>query len=204
MTTASFAAPAATPARHPRFAPAGWQRKAANLWFDIRRTIGISGLVGIAGLVAAFVCWCIWVHGSDASLKQLRQEVRAAREQARRRPVAAPPPTTDEQLRAFVGRFPPRTQIGAALDNFSRLATAHQLLLPTGDYKFTESKNLHVSRYELHFPVRGSYAQVYGLIAAALNAMPNLSLDEIAIKRESRQATEIEAQLRFSLYLKQE
>lgn len=204
MTAASLVAPAAKPARSPRIAATGWQRKAANLWFDIRRTIGVSGLIGIAGLIAAFACWCVWVRDSDASLKQLRQEVRAAREEARRRPVVVPPPTVDEQLRGFVGRFPPRAQIGAALDDFSRLATARQLLLPTGDYKFTEGKNLRVSRYELHFPVRGSYAQVYGLIAAALNAMPNLSLDEIAIKRESRQANEIEAQLRFSLYLKQE
>jgi hypothetical protein len=183
---------------------AQFRQRAADAWFDLRRMLGWSGLAGIACLLAAFAFWCLWVRGSDEAMASLRHDLRALREQARLAPPVVRAPTSDEQLRAFMAHFPPREQIGAALDDFSRLAVQNQLTLPSGDYKFTESKNLRLARYEIHFPVRGSYAQVYSLIAAALNAMPNLALDEIAIKRESRLAGEIEAQLRFSLYLRQD
>lgn len=177
---------------------------AADAWFDLRRMLGWSGLAGIACLLAAFAFWCVWVRGSDEAMARLRHDLRGLREQARLAQPVVRAPTSDEQLRAFLAHFPPREQISAALDDFSRLAGQNQLTLPSGDYKLTESKNLRLACYEIHFPVRGSYAQVYSLIAAALNAMPNLALDEIAIKRESRLAGEIEAQLRFSLYLRQD
>jgi hypothetical protein len=186
--------------------PSGAQlrQRAADAWFDLRRMLGWSGLAGIVCLFAAFAFWCVWVRGSDETMARLRHDLRALREQARLAPPVVRAPTSDEQLRAFMAHFPPREQIGAALDDFSRLAGQNQLTLPSGDYKLTEGKDLRLARYEIHFPVRGSYAQVYSLIAAALNAMPNLALDEIAIKRESRLANEIEVQLRFSLYLRQD
>jgi hypothetical protein len=180
------------------------RQAAADSWFDLRRMLGWSGLAGIVFLLAALAFWCTWVRGSDEAMERLRQDLRVLREQARLAPPVVRAPTSDEQMRAFMAHFPPREQIGAALDDFSRLAGQNQLALPSGDYKLTEGKNLRLARYEIHFPVRGSYAQVYSLIAAALNAMPNLALDEIAIKRESRMANEIEAQLRFSLYLRQD
>jgi len=177
---------------------------AADAWFDLRRMLGWSGLAGIAFLLAAFAVWFAWVRASDESLGRLRHDLRVLQEQARHAPPVAHVATADEQLRTFLAHFPPRQQIGAALDEFSRLAGQNQLALPSGDYKLSESKNLRLLRYEIHFPVRGSYAQVYSLIAASLNAMPNLALDEIAIKRDSRLANEVEAQLRFSLYLRQD
>jgi hypothetical protein len=177
---------------------------AAGLWFDARRILGLSGLVGLLGLCVAFGCWWMWVRGSEELLRQLRQEIHVLQVQSRNRPAPVHVPTTGEQLRTFLAYFPPRTQISIALDKFSRLAAANQLTLPSGEYKLTVGKDLPLAHYEIHFPVRGSYGHIYSLVAAALNAMPNLALDEIAIKRESRTASEIEAQLRFSLYLKQD
>lgn len=204
MSAVDLAIVAAPEAGSPPRYRAGSRLAVADAWFDLRRMLGWSGLAGIAFLLAAFAFWCIWVRGSDEALGRLRGDLRMLREQARLAPPVARAPNADEQLRAFLAHFPPREQIGAALDDFSRLAGQNQLALPSGDYKLTEGKNLRLARYEIHFPVRGSYAQVYSLIAAALNAMPNLALDEIAIKRESRLAGEIEAQLRFSLYLRQD
>jgi hypothetical protein len=182
---------------------AGWSvaaDRARGLW----RPLGWSGVLGLACLLIAAALWWGWVRGRDAVAQGLRQEIGQLREKSRT--VAPPPhvPDAAEQLVAFHAFFPPRRQISAALGELNRLALAHQLVLASGDYKFNDEKNLRLARYELRLPVRGTYAQVYGLVAAALNAMPSLALDEIVIKRESRLADQVEAQLRFSLYVNQD
>jgi len=171
---------------------------------DLLRPLGWAGALGAVCLLGAALVWWTGVRGHATMAQDLRQDIRALREQSRKAPPPARLPDAAEQLRAFHAFFPERTQISAALGEFDRLAAQRQLVLASGDYKYSEEKNLRLGRYELRLPVRGSYTQVYSLIAAALNAMPALALDEIVIKRESRLAGEVEAQLRFSLYVRQD
>lgn len=185
----------------------GQERPLAAAWTalsgtagDLLRPLGWAGALGLTCLLTVAVLWWGWVRGSDTALQEARQEIRMLREQSRRAPPPVPAADAAEQLRAFHAFFPPRARISTALRELNQLAVQRQLVLASGEYKFTAEKNLRLVRYELSLPVRGSYVQVYGLIAAALNAMPNLALDEIVIRRESRLAGEIEAQLRFSLY----
>jgi hypothetical protein len=171
---------------------------------DLMRPLGWAGAVGLACLLGAVVIGWGGVRGRDVAAQDLRREIHALHQQAMRMPPPLHVADGAEELHAFHEFFPPRGQISVALDELNRLAAQRQLVLASGDYKFSEQKTLRLSRYELHLPVRGSYVQVYGLVAAALNAMPSLALDEIVIKRESRLAGEVEAQLRFSLYVKQD
>ena len=190
------------PGRQPAFAEAWHAGGDAARRFA--RALGWSGALGLLCLAGAAVLWWVAVRGQPVAVQGLRREIGQLREQARRAPPPPRVPDAAEQLRAFQAYFPPRGEIGAALDEINRMAGQRNLVLSSGDYKFTEEKNLRLARYELRLPVRGSYAQVYGLIAAALNAMPSLALDEIVIKRESRGAGEVDAQLRFSLYVRRD
>jgi hypothetical protein len=196
-------ATAALPARGRVDWRSTWQETRARIG-SLIRPLGWAGAAGMVCLLAATVLWWGGVRGKEEATQQLRQEVRLLREKSR---TTAPPvrsPDAAEQLRSFHAFFPPRGQINITLRELNRLATERQLVLASGDYKFTEEKNLHLARYELRLPVRGSYPQLYSLIAAALNAMPSLALDEIVIKRESRQAGEVEAMLRLSLYVRED
>ena len=170
---------------------------------DHVRPLGWAGALGLACLVAAAVLWWGPIRGSQAAIREMRGELIQLRERSKSSPRSPRVPDSAEQLRAFQAFFPPRGQINMALRDFDKLAAEHRLVLANGDYKYSEEKNLRLARYELRLPVRGPYPQVYGLVAAALNAMPNLALDEIVVKRASRQAGDVEAQLRFSLYVSQ-
>jgi len=181
---------------------AACQNMAATLR-DHLRPLGWAGALGLGCLVAAAVLWWGPVRGSQAAIREMRGEIIQLRERAKNSPRPPRVPDSAEQLRAFQAFFPPRGQINTALREFDKLAAEYHLVLANGDYKYSEEKNLRLARYELRLPVRGPYPQVYGLVAAALNTMPNLALDEIVVKRASRQAGDVEAQLRFSLYVSQ-
>jgi len=51
------------------------------------------------------------------------------------------------------------------------------------------------------FPVRGTYAQVRGFVNAVLDAVPAAALDEITLKRQAIGDQNLEARVRFTLYL---
>jgi hypothetical protein len=74
------------------------------------------------------------------------------------------------------------------------------VLLASGEYRLAEEPALGLLRYEARYPVRGAWRDIFGLLAALLNQVPNLALDEVVFKRESRAAAEVEAQVRVSLY----
>jgi hypothetical protein len=50
-------------------------------------------------------------------------------------------------------------------------------------------------------PVRGSYTDVRGFVNDVLDTVPAIALEELVLKRESVDEPELEAQVRFLLYL---
>ena len=55
--------------------------------------------------------------------------------------------------------------------------------------------------YEVDLPVKGSYVQIRKFIVKVLNAMPSAALEEVSFKRESVGSGELEARIRFTIYM---
>jgi len=176
---------------------------AANLAPMLRafvRDIGTLGIVGLALLVAAGPAWWVLVrvpHQQAAEIKADLASLRARRLRAAERPVAAP---AAQQIERFRAVFPDVATTPAALAQISRLAAANKVALASGDYRLVEERALGMLRYEVRYPVKGAWRDVFSLLAALLNEMPALALDEVVFKRESRNAAEVDAQLRLSLF----
>ena len=164
------------------------------------RDIGVLGLVGVALLAAAPPLWWLAVARPQQEAREQKAEI--ARLRARRIAVggatqAAP---AAAQLERFRASFPESATIASALADLSRLAEANRVVLASGDYRLNEERMLGMRRYEVRYPVKGAWRDVFGLLAALLNEVPTLVLDEVVFKRESRSAAEVDAQLRLSLY----
>ena len=82
-------------------------------------------------------------------------------------------------------------------------AIAHKtgLNLNQAEYKSGLDKNSRTSTYQIVVPVKGSYRAIRQFCEQTLLAIPFASLDEMSFKRETIGSNELEAKLRFTLYL---
>ena len=91
-------------------------------------------------------------------------------------------------------------QIALLLD----AAADHDLTPDKAEYALTRSTAADFVRYQITLPVRGSYIDIRKFANQALNDLPALALNEISFQRENSDSGEVEARLRFTLFLHRE
>lgn len=104
------------------------------------------------------------------------------------------------QLSTFYAHFSAMSDLPKALNNILSLGAKANLNLDQGEYRLTSVPTLELVRYELNFPVKGSYAQVHQFVEEAMRAHPTLALQSITFSRDSIERSTLDAQLRFVLY----
>ena len=113
-------------------------------------------------------------------------------------------------LRSFYGQMGNRADTEQYLAVFFRLAEKKDedaddetaVHLDQGEYRWQVDNNSKTYRYQMLFPVKAPYASIRRYCERVLKALPFASLDELSFKREAIDAEELEASLRFSLFLK--
>jgi hypothetical protein len=74
-----------------------------------------------------------------------------------------------------------------------------------GEYKLaTDANNPRFMRYEIIFPVQGSYQNLKAFISGASEQFPTLGLAEVNIKRETVKDTAVQIKLSYALMLRRE
>jgi hypothetical protein len=79
------------------------------------------------------------------------------------------------------------------------IGVATGVTLQSGNYK-SSSEDQRIQHYEIVLPVEGSYPQLREFLRRALAEIPVLSLDQLSLKRESRNAGAVQAELRMTLH----
>lgn len=165
--------------------------------------IGIPGAAGIAlaVLTIGFVAGALLP--AQQQLEQSRGAVAAAAQRRQEGRIAPPPrpQSAAEQLQSFYGMFPAETAAADWLQKVYDAAAQHNLSLPRGEYGLTVDAKAGLARYHITLPVQGSYEQLRGFVAAALEAVPTLSLDDIDFQRQTVGETQVNAKVRMSLFL---
>lgn len=80
-------------------------------------------------------------------------------------------------------------------------AAKNGLTLNQADYQAAEDQHGRFHTYRIQIPLRGSYLAIRQFCAQVLLDIPFASLDEIQFQRESADQPQLEAKLRFTLYL---
>lgn len=167
------------------------------------KAIGMSGVAGIILVVFALAGYVGAVLPQQARFAQLTQDI--ADEQARQKNASLNPPvdtrSTEARLRVFHEFFPSREKAPALLKTIYRAARDESLSLAEGGYKYSLSKTGGIGKYQVDLPVRGSYVQIRRFIVKVLNTVPSAALDEVSFKREIVGSGELEAKIRFTIYL---
>jgi len=168
------------------------------------QAIGAPGAVGIALLIFSLSFALSTLLPSWRELE--RQQTAAASAQESLPEAAARESILDAspaaELRRFYEIFPARADAPELLSRMYAAAEDRKLLLSRGEYGRSTDPQTGLARYRIVLPVRGSYSQVREFVAAALQAVPVLALDEVTFERPKISEREVEARIRLTLYLK--
>ncbi len=164
------------------------------------RDLGWSGQTALA-LLGATVLFTAFVL---APLQERNRSLQATLERHARQaaPAAGAAPSLGklESLYAYLEKREGPTDWLAKLYGISQ-ATGVELQSAT--YKSPAEKDAggKIQRYEIVLPVQGSYPQLREFLRRALAEIPVLSLDQMSLKRESREAGAVQAELHMTLHM---
>jgi hypothetical protein len=160
------------------------------------RRLGAVGLAGLGLFAAALLMQGIritslqqTIHAQQARLATL--QVTAAR---RVEPPARPPLNP-------LALLPPTSEASQLIGELEKLARAHGLALPRGQYSVAPLTGTSLQRWQLVLPLDAPYPALHAFLAAALERLPNLTLDELKLKRDRIESTQLQAELRLSLFV---
>jgi len=159
--------------------------------------LGMTGVLAIGVLLA-----CAGFYAS--ALLPLEREAAAQRVALERLKSRAPVQPVSaggraQDLRRFQGLFPSASELTGQVERLHGLARLSGLDLAQGEYRL-ERRPVGLWTYRITLPVRGTYAQCRDFIAAVLKDMPIASIDALRFERKRAAETQIEAQIRVTLY----
>ncbi len=162
--------------------------------------LGNIGKAGIGLFVLALVFWFTAVVPQKQALKELKTRVKAM-QQVQSGAGGQIKLDDNQALQVFYDFFPRSDSSPYWISELDRIARARGVELNSSDYRLTLEKGSKLVRYELQLPVYGSYPQIRGFVADALQAVPALALTDVVIKRETIQSGRLDVRLHMHLYL---
>lgn len=155
------------------------------------------GLLGLALLTAAALAWLAWLM----PMREETARLEARAEHLAGQPRAAPPPPTPELALAAI--LPSANEAPAAVARLFSAAEHAGLLLSQGSYRVA-AERAGARRLHINLPLQGAYPAIRAFLGEALDREVSLALEGIRFSRERMESDQITAQIRFTLYLREE
>lgn len=159
------------------------------------------GWIWVAALLAAIVAFGIraaWLEPARAKLAAARAELALA---SAALPAPAAAPTEQQQLAQVQSVLRASATPPQLLREMAALAQAQQIVLQQAEYQQQLHPVTQVLQVQVSHPVRATYPQLRRYIESVLRARPNVSLDQVAARRDSVGQSQLEVRLRWSFWL---
>lgn len=179
---------------------------AAAVAATARKTWHALGWPGAAGLVALALAAALALLAQrwDADAAALQRQAEQLRGRLRAQQLAAPTAAAQASPQQWLARLP------SARERQQRLADLLEIALRLGlnsqrtEHRLSVDAAAGLERLRVTMPLTGGYAQLRQFIEAALAHDAALSLDGLKLRRASPQATELDAELVWSLHARSE
>lgn len=165
----------------------------------INPVAALAALLFIGGILCAAL-WVPFLHQTVLS-RQLEVDrlVRVAHD---RKPTPpAPPSQNDQRVAQFYDNLGENGYAEQQLKTIFGIAAHRNLQLNEGEYKSSFEKNSATIAYQIQLPVTGPYPAIREFCEEVLQTIPFAALDEVSFKRQVISSNNLEAKLRFTLYL---
>ena len=161
----------------------------------LRRELGVAGVGALALLVAAAVFDKAAVEPLQKRAALLAEKVERAQPGAAARAGSAS--SKIDSFYSYLNRSETTTDWLAKLYGIGKGTGVE---LKSAAYR-TQAAAGKIERYEITLPVTGSYAQMREFVRRALAEIPVLSLDQMTLKRETREDGAVQAELKLTLHM---
>ncbi|MBL0726171.1 hypothetical protein [Piscinibacter sp. HJYY11] len=165
--------------------------------------LGLPGGAALAMLVGAGAVWLTLVLPARDDTERLQEE--RARLERRLNGAAGDQAVgtqgVREQLAEFRTRFGDEKSLGGSLGALHAVARKHGLQLDQAEFKLSGDARDPLWRYAIVLPVKTDYRALRRFTQDALRTLPGLALEEVSLRRGDARAAQVEAQLRFVLFL---
>lgn len=170
----------------------------SNEWLPrLSWSLGRTGRLGLAGL-ALLGASAVFFVSSHLKIMDEVQQLRVDLQAAAARAATPPPVSATPQQSAR--SLPTRAEMPQLLDVLLKQADGAQLAIDTAKYEVSATKAGTLVRYQMAFPVDGPYPKVRQFIDAALNAIPALAVENLAVTRKAVTDESVEAQIRMTIF----
>lgn len=89
-----------------------------------------------------------------------------------------------------------------AMELIQQDAKKHGLALSGTEYKWQRQPNVKLAEVRIAIPVKAAYSPLRAFVKDVLTDVPGLALDQFELQRENIGSSDVDARLRFSLFLK--
>jgi len=162
----------------------------------MRDALGGLGLAGLVLLAAAALFHFALLGPLQARSAALQERV------ARQAPSAAAgaAASTSDQVAAVYGFLKRDEQTTDWLAKLHAIGKATGVQLKSASYR-TQPAEGRIARYEIVLPLSGSYPQIRDFLRRSSSEVPIMSIDQLTLKREDRNAPALQAELRLTLHM---
>jgi hypothetical protein len=161
------------------------------------RRLGAPGVLGIGVLLACAGFYATALAPVEKEAVAQRVALERLRARTPHQPVSSG--GRADELRRFYNLFPPAGALTDEMERLDRLARSSGVELSQGEYRL-ERRAAGLWAYRATLPVRGSYPELRNFLAAVMKQMPTASIDALRFERKKAAETQLEAQVRVTLY----
>ena len=176
--------------------------------FENIQALGWAGLTGTAALVIGLAYGAAVLVPAEKEQQRTRlnaveaesrqAEFIKARNSSGEKPLA---PSAASPQDTFYRDFSAQADVTRSIERIYAAATAAKLSLARGEYALVPVTDTRLTRYQISLPLQGDYGQIRRFLASIQVAVPNLSVDDLTLQRQTIGETQVEGHLRLSLYL---
>lgn len=183
-----------------------WQRAWLRLRWQFAR-LGAVGKIGVGLFVVAIIFLLAAVIPQHTELKELKERAATLQQQIQQqKPGEAISPgqlTGDQALQVFYEFFPRVDASPYWIRELVRIAKKRGVKINSSEYRLVTEQGARLARYEMTLPVYGRYPQIRAFMADALQTIPAMAIEGIAIERDNVKSAQIAVRMNINLYLKQ-
>lgn len=164
---------------------------------EFLKKLGAAGVLGLGVLLFCIPFYFSAVRPAELEIAAQHEATERLRSRGPFRPVSVDHRSDD--LRRFYRLFPAPQRLPDELEMVYSFAREANLDLMQGEYRL-EKRSVGPVAYRMMLPLRGTYSQIRSFIGSVLREMPTASVDALRFERKNIAETQIEAQVRLTLY----
>jgi len=166
----------------------------------VSRQLQYAGRTGTAG-IGLSVFALAFFFGASLQLKNQLAELQSSVDRAgqtRAQTRASPAPSVDTLL----NDLPAQAELPMLTEKIVAAASTTGIALERGTYEVTTTRTGRLVRVQMTFPVHARYPDIRRFVDTTLATLPGVAVDGLRLERKDVAAPEIDADIRFALYLR--